>query len=345
MRVLSQKTEKEEKSLLKKKVVKAITAFVLTGLVFLLVILWAVNTGSLSIGPKELIEGLFVQYSEKVATIYDLRFPRIIISILLGAALAVSGTLFQAVLKNPLTDPGIIGISGGASFAAVLVTAFFPVLFAYLPLFAFAGGLVAFFIVYTLAWKGGISPLRIILVGIAVSTMFSGLSNAINLMSGGNQSSVASIVEGSITMKTWEDVRTAIYYIPICLILSIFLSGKCNLLSLDDKTARGIGVNVDRDRMIISMTAVLLASIATAVVGVVSFLGLIVPHIARILMGHNHKLLLPYSMLLGATIYLIADTVGRTIAAPYEINASIIMAVIGGPFFILLLRRQNKYGG
>ncbi|KAB1435801.1 iron ABC transporter permease [Candidatus Galacturonibacter soehngenii] len=345
MRVLSQKTEKEEKSLLKKKVVKAITAFVLTGLVFLLVILWAVNTGSLSIGPKELIEGLFVQYSEKVATIYDLRFPRIIISILLGAALAVSGTLFQAVLKNPLTDPGIIGISGGASFAAVLVTAFFPVLFAYLPLFAFAGGLVAFLIVYTLAWKGGISPLRIILVGIAVSTMFSGLSNAINLMSGGNQSSVASIVEGSITMKTWEDVRTALYYIPICLILSIFLSGKCNLLSLDDKTARGIGVNVDRDRMIISMTAVLLASIATAVVGVVSFLGLIVPHIARILMGHNHKLLLPYSMLLGATIYLIADTVGRAIAAPYEINASIIMAVIGGPFFILLLRRQNKYGG
>ncbi|WP_243140917.1 FecCD family ABC transporter permease [Candidatus Galacturonibacter soehngenii] len=342
---MSQKTEKEEKSLLKKKVVKAITAFVLTGLVFLLVILWAVNTGSLSIGPKELIEGLFVQYSEKVATIYDLRFPRIIISILLGAALAVSGTLFQAVLKNPLTDPGIIGISGGASFAAVLVTAFFPVLFAYLPLFAFAGGLVAFLIVYTLAWKGGISPLRIILVGIAVSTMFSGLSNAINLMSGGNQSSVASIVEGSITMKTWEDVRTALYYIPICLILSIFLSGKCNLLSLDDKTARGIGVNVDRDRMIISMTAVLLASIATAVVGVVSFLGLIVPHIARILMGHNHKLLLPYSMLLGATIYLIADTVGRAIAAPYEINASIIMAVIGGPFFILLLRRQNKYGG
>lgn len=348
MKVLKNKEEtkahRKGMSSVNKRAIKAVTSCIITLVLFGLVVLWAVNTGSILIGPKDLMEGLFVTYNEKVATIYDLRFPRIIISILLGAALAVSGTLFQAVLKNPLTDPGIIGISGGASFAAVLVTAFFPILFAYLPLFAFAGGLVAFFIVYSLAWKSGVSPLRIILVGIAVSTMFGGLSSAINSMSGGNQSSVASIVEGSITMKTWEDVHTALYYIPICLILSILLSGKCNLLSLDDKTARGIGVNVNRDRMIISMTAVLLASIATAVVGVVSFLGLIVPHIARILVGHNHKVLLPYSMLLGATIYLIADTLGRTIAAPYEINASIIMAVIGGPFFILLLRRQNKYG-
>nr|WP_236355081.1 iron ABC transporter permease [Konateibacter massiliensis] len=324
---------------------KAIVSFFLTFFLFGLVVLWSVNTGSIAISPKELFEGLFVEYSQKVATVYDLRFPRIIISVLLGAALAVSGTLFQAVLKNPLTDPGIIGISGGASFAAVLITAFLPALFAYLPLFAFAGGLFAFFIVYSLAWKSGVSPLRIVLVGIAVSTMFGGLSSAINSMSGGNQSSVASIVEGSITMKTWTDVRTALYYIPICLVVSLILAGKCNLLSLDDKTARGIGVNVNRDRMIISMTAVLLASIATAVVGVVSFLGLIVPHIARILVGHNHKLLLPYSMLLGATVYLMADTIGRTIAAPYEINASIIMAVVGGPFFILLLRRQSKYGG
>lgn len=334
-----------EKDFSNKKIFKAMLSFLITFVIFGIVVLWAVNTGSISIGPQELFEGLFVQYNEKVATIYDLRFPRIIISILLGAALAVSGTLFQAVLKNPLTDPGIIGISGGASFAAVAVTAFFPALFAYMPLFAFAGGLVAFFVVYSLAWREGVSPLRIILVGIAVSTMFSGLSSAINSMSGGNQSSVASIVEGSITMKTWSDVSTALYYIPVCLLLSLLLAGKCNLLSLDDKTARGIGVNVNRDRIIISMTAVLLASIATAVVGVVSFLGLIVPHIARILVGHNHKLLLPYSMLLGATIYLITDTIGRTIAAPYEINASVIMAVVGGPFFILLLRRQSKYGG
>lgn len=323
---------------------RAGAAIVITTAAFFLVVLWAVNAGSIAIGPKDLLRGLFVAYDDRVATIYDLRFPRILISIFLGAALSVSGTLFQAVLKNPLTDPGIIGISGGASFAAVAVTAFFPMLFAYLPLFAFAGGLIAFLVVYSLSWREGLSPLRIILVGIAVSSMFSGLSSAINSMNGGNQSSVASIVSGSITMKTWDDVYTAIYYIPLCLVAALLLSGKCNLLSLDDRTARGIGVNVSRDRIVISLLAVLLASIATAVGGAVSFLGLIVPHIARILVGHNHKLLLPYTMILGATVYLGADALGRTIAAPYEISASIIMAVVGGPFLIVLLRRQSRYG-
>ena len=121
---------------------------------------------------------------------------------LAGAAVAVSGVLFQAVLKNPLADPGIIGISSGAGFAAVIITAAAPALFFFTPLFAFLGGVLAFFLVYTLSWKGGLSPLRIILVGVAVNSMFTGLSSAMNSMSGGNMSGVASIV--NITMKTWE---------------------------------------------------------------------------------------------------------------------------------------------
>lgn len=329
---------------MKNKKIKSLLAFVITLLLLLGVFIWSVNTGSLKVSGIQLFRGLFIQYNDTVAAIYNLRFPRIILSMLVGAALAVSGVLFQAVLKNPLTDPGIIGISGGASFTAVVITAFFPQLFALIPLAAFAGGVIAFLIVYLLSYKEGLSPLRIILVGVAVSTFFSGLSTAFNSMNGGNLSGVAAIVNGNITMKTWEDVKTALYYIPLCLVISLFLAGKCNLLALDDKTAKGIGVNVNRARFLISLAAVMLASISTAVVGIISFVGLIVPHIARIFVGSSHKLLIPYSMLLGAVVFLLADTLGRTLAPPYEVSASIIMAVAGGPFFIILLKGRSRYG-
>lgn len=328
----------------RKKEVKAVIAFVFTALALLIIFLWSVNTGSLKVSGTKLFRGLFIEYDERVAAVYNLRFPRILLSMFVGAALAVSGVLFQAVLKNPLTDPGIIGVSGGASFTAVLIAAFFPGLYFFVPLAAFAGGVAAFLLVYSLSWKEGLSPLRIILVGVAVSTFFSGMSAAFNSMNGGNLAGVAAIVNGNITMKTWEDVRTALYYIPICLLAACCFAGKCNLLALDDKTARGIGVNVSWTRLYISLAAVLLASVSTAVAGVISFVGLIVPHIARIFVGSNHKLLIPYSMLAGALIFLLADTLGRTIANPYEINASIIMAVAGGPFFILLIKGRSRYG-
>ena len=311
----------------------------------LLVVLFfaAVNIGSLKVSFSELLRGLFVERIDNVATIWDLRFPRIIISMLAGAAIAVSGVLFQAVLKNPLADPGIIGISSGASFVAVLITAFAPTLFFFTPLFAFLGGVLAFFLVYSLSWKGGLSPLRIILVGVAVNAMFTGLSSALNSMSGGNMSGVASIVNGNITMKTWDDVQTLVPYVVVGLVLALVFCGTCNLLSLEDKTARSLGVNVNTMRIVISLIAVLLASISTAVAGAISFLGLIVPHIGRILVGSDHRALIPFSMLFGAFTFLLADTIGRTIAAPYEVSASIIMSVVGGPFFIILLRRSKKY--
>lgn len=303
----------------------------------------AINIGSLKVSFEELIRGLFVKYNEDVATIYDLRFPRIIISMLAGAAIAVSGVLFQAVLKNPLADPGIIGISSGASFAAVLITAFAPQLYFFTPLVAFVGGVIAFFMVYFLSWKGGLSPLRIILTGVAVNALFTGLSSAFNSMSGGNMTGVASIVEANITQKTWSDVETLLPYVIAGLILACLFIGECNLMSLEDKTARSLGLNVNATRIVISLIAVLLASISTAVAGAISFLGLIVPHIGRILVGSDHKALIPFSALAGAFTFLLADTIGRTIASPYEVSAAVIMSVVGGPFFIILLRRSRKY--
>lgn len=324
---------------------KKILSFVITAAALLGLFLIAVNTGSLKVSPAELFEGLFIRYNEDVATIFDLRFPRIFIAMLGGAAMAVSGVLLQAVMKNPLADPGIIGISSGASFAAVIITAFFPALYFFTPLFAFLGGMAACVIVYSLSWKGGLNPLRIILVGVAVNSVFTGLMQAFNSMTGSTYSGAASIVNANITMKTWGDLNTLLWYVLVGLILAVIVTGKCNLLALEDKTARSLGVNVTAVRIGVSLIAVLLASISTAVIGVIGFLGLIVPHIARLLVGSDHKVLVPYSVLLGAFTLLLADTVGRTIAAPYEVSASIIMSVVGGPFFILLLRRSSKTYG
>lgn len=325
------------------KMMRAVLSFGIAILLLIILFFTAINIGSLQVGFGELLKGLFVEYDPNVATIYDLRFPRIIISILAGAAVAVSGVLFQAVLKNPLADPGIIGISSGAGFTAVLITAFVPTLYFFTPIAAFFGGVAAFFLVYCLSWKGGLSPLRIILTGVAVNAFFTGLASTLNSMSGGDRTGVASIVEANITQKTWDDVFTLLPYVIAGLFLALLFSGECNLLSLEDKTARGLGLNVNVTRIIISLVAVLLASISTAIAGAVSFLGLIVPHIGRILVGSDHKALIPFSALAGAFTFLLADTIGRTIAAPHEVSAAVIMSVIGGPFFIILLRRSKKY--
>ncbi|MDY3052550.1 MAG: iron ABC transporter permease [Ndongobacter sp.] len=318
-------------------------AFFLVSVLLLVLFVVSVNVGSLRVSIGQLLRGLFLEYDETVATIYDLRFPRVLLSMLAGAAISVSGVLFQAILKNPLADPGIIGISGGASFAAVLIIGVAPTLYFFTPVFAFLGGLGAFCIVYGLSWRGGLSPLRIILVGVAVSAMFSGLSGAFNYMTGSALSGVSSLVNGNITMKTWDDVHMMLPYVLVGLILSMLSARTCNLLSLGDRTVRGLGINVQIMRLYLSLIAVLLASISTALVGAISFLGLIVPHIGRLLMGTDHRRLLPFSMLLGAFVFLLADTLGRTVAAPYEIPAGILMSVIGGPFFVILLRRSKKY--
>lgn len=324
---------------------KKVISFIITSVGLIVLFLFSVNTGSLKVSPAELFKGLFVAYNPDVATIYDLRFPRIFIAMIGGAATAVAGVLLQAVMKNPLADPGIIGISSGASLAAVLITAFVPSLYFFTPLFAFLGGMIAFLLVYSLSLKGGLSPLRIILVGVAVNAMFTGIMSAFNSGKGSNYSGAASIVNANISMKTWDDFKTLVIYSVIGLVASLFVSGQCNLLALEDKTARSIGMNVTKSRIIISVVAVLLAGISTAVIGPISFLGLIVPHIARLLVGSNHKILIPYTVLLGAFTLLLADTLGRTIASPYEISASIIMSVIGGPFFIILLRRSKQNYG
>lgn len=325
--------------------VKTVTAFALTAALILIMFFVAVNTGGLSVSVGQLFRGMFVEYDETVAIILELRFPRVIVALLGGALMAVAGVLMQAVMKNPLADPGIIGITSGAALVSVIIPSFFPLLAPFTPIFSFAGGMIAFVIVYMLAWNGNVSPLRLILVGVAVDAFFTGLYQAFSSATGASYSGAASIINANISLKKWDDVYLLLIYTAVAAVCCVFVAGKCNLLSLSDVTIHSLGVNVNRTRIAVSIISVLLTSIFTSVIGSVSFLGLIVPHIARLLVGSNHKVLIPYSALLGSFIFLFADTIGRVIAYPYEISASIIMAVIGGPMFIILLKRsKNGYG-
>ncbi len=319
-----------------------IAAFTVTAAAILILFFIAVNTGGLSTTVSQLFRGLFIEYDRDVAIIAELRFPRIIVALLGGAMMAVSGVLMQAVMKNPLADPGIIGISSGAALAASLVSAFLPSLAYLSPVFSFAGGILAFIIVYSLAWNGNVSPVRLILVGIAVDAVFTGLYEGFSSATRGEYSGAANIINANISLKTWDDVRLMLVYFTVAAVLCVLIAGKCNLLALSDMTVHSLGVNVNQTRVIVSVVSVLLASIFTAIIGKISFLGLIVPHISRLLVGNNHKVLIPYSALLGAFVFLLADTVGRSIAYPYEISSSIIMAVVGGPMFIILLKRSKS---
>ncbi len=318
-----------------------------TGLIaaLLALFLYAAITGSIQITAVELIAGLFSGKDERVDVILDLRFPRIIMAMLVGAALAVSGALLQAVMRNPLADAGIIGISAGAGVFTMVLAGLFPLLFFMTPLFAFIGGAVACLLVYTFAWQGGLSPLRMVLVGIAVHMIFTGIGQLVPAFVRSSIGGTNLISSSTFSFTTWGDVRLLLIYGVIGLILAYILYPWCDMLMLQDKTAHNLGLNVVRARVILSAVAVLLASSAAAVGGFLFFVGLLVPAISRICVGSEHRISLPFSALAGALLVLAADTLGRTLAHPIEIPASVIMMIIGGPFLLILLKRGGKMYG
>lgn len=324
---------------------KIVWSLISVSVLFLAVFVYSACTGSIKVTWLELIQGLFTGTNKQVEVIRDLRLPRIIISSLVGAALAVSGVLLQAVMRSSLADAGVIGISSGAGFVAILTVSIFPNLFFWMPLFACLGGALACLLVYSFAWKSGLNPIRIILVGIAINATFSGLGQSFNYRGSYAVTSINQAVTSIFTMKNWGDVRIMLLYGLLGLVLAWMVSPWCNLLALQDKSAKNVGLNVSRVRLWISAIAVLLAAVATAIGGLIVFVGLLIPHIARLLVGSDHRVLIPFSALAGALLILGADTLGRTVLAPAEIPASIIMTVIGGPFLIFLLRKSDRVYG
>ena len=324
---------------------KKIVSMLIVLILLPLAIIYSATTGSIDVTAWELVKGLFTGADENVNIIKDLRFPRIIISLFAGAALAVSGVLLQSVMRNPLAEPGIIGVSSGSAFVTLVVLTFFPTLYFFTPLLAFIGGALAFLLVYSLSWKSGLNPLRMILIGVAINAVFTGFSELLMSSNASSMMQSVSVTHSTLTMKTWNDVQIIVIYGSLGLLVAFFLNAWANHLSLSDATLHNLGFRVNLARFVISVVAVLLASIATAVAGMFTFVGILVPHIGRTLVGSDHKWLIPFSTLAGALLILIADTIGRTIMAPLEVPASIIMAIIGGPFLIFLLRKSDRIYG
>lgn len=315
----------------------------LSGVIFFIVIVFSIAIGSVNIPIMEVFNA-FTNHSSTVNRdiIVNVRLPRILTAVLVGSSLAVSGVLLQTVMRNPLADPGITGVSSGASLAAIAIMIFAPTHYYLIPLAAFIGGLFACGLVYALAWKNGIKPVRIILAGVAINAVLGGGTSLISILNSEKIQGILLWSNGSLAEKTWRDFNILLPYTALGLLLSVFLVRNANILRLGDKAAANLGVNVNKMRIIISAVAVFLASISTAVVGVIGFVGLIVPHICRLIIGSDHKYMLPFSVIVGAIVLLFADTLARTVANPIELPVGILMAVFGGPFFLYLLRKGEK---
>ena len=316
---------------------KTITFSVLI-LLLLSTVFFAANSGSIKASVGQLAVGIFTGEYANVNAIIDVRFPRIIITILVGAALGVSGLLLQTVLKNPLVDPSIIGVSSGASLFLYLGLGLFPQFLLFKSVFSIIGGVIGFLIIYYLAGRTK-NNVKIILIGIAISYFFTGILNSMQYMNQTNSTTSSAFKTVGLGTKNWDDVSLLLSWIPILLIISFFLAKLCNIFALDDNIISSLGININMIRLLISFVAVALASVSTAVAGVMVFLSLITPHIAKIIIGRNHIYTIPFSALLGAFILLLFDTIGRVIFAPIEIPADLIMMIIGGPAFIILVKK------
>ncbi|NHN30784.1 FecCD family ABC transporter permease [Paenibacillus agricola] len=304
--------------------------------------------GSVYISPIQVIKSIFgFGESSNEMIVRSLRLPRIVVAVLVGAALAVSGALLQGVIRNPLASPDTVGITGGATLGAVSFFYFFSdkISIHLLPVFAVVGAFAASLIVYTLAWKQGVTPLRLVLIGIGFSAAMSALSYMM-MISGpiilANQS--MTFMTGSVYGVSWaKSVVPLLPWIIVLLPLMFVFSRHINIQEFGEDVARSVGSAVQRQRFLLMLFSVALAGAAVAFGGAIGFIGLMAPHIARKLVGPSFGALLPVSALMGAIVLLVADLIGRTLFSPLDIPAGVFTACIGAPFFVYLLYRTRSH--
>ena len=317
----------------------------------LLILLGLCSVLSLAVGSagysiQEILKALFSQEDSPVkAIVLNLRLPRIILAILIGSSLSAAGALLQSVMRNPLADPGTIGVSAGAGTAATTILLIFPQLSASVPLFAFGGAALACVLIYTMAWKGGVDPTRIILSGVAINSVLGAYNSLLQLMNSDSLEGVLAFMNGSLSGRGWHQVQIAACYASVGLVMAFLCIKSANALQLGEEMAKSLGVKVSLNRVLLSAVAAFLAAATVSVAGMIGFVGLVVPHIARLLVGSDYKVMMPVSVVLGAVVLLAADTVGRTVVPGMEIPVGIVMAVCGGPFFLYLLRKKGKVSG
>lgn len=318
--------------------------------VMLLVITLSMTTGDFKMSIGQFFNTLIGRGSDlDNMVLFEFRMPRLIVTLLSGAALAVSGALLQSITKNPLADPGIIGINAGSGFVIVLLIMFLPVdsdSFVYvLPIFSMIGGLLSAFIIFLLSYKKGegINPVRMILMGVGLATAFTGAAMMMTTTFNKEKTEfVSTWFAGNIWGDTWPFAVALFVCVIVLLPIVLMQSMTLNLLNTHDHVSRGVGVNVNRQNMLMVVLSVLLSSSAVAVCGGIGFIGLLGPHIARSLVGPRHQMFMPIAILIGASLLALSDTIGRLILQPDGIPAGIIVSVIGAPYFLYLMNRKTN---
>ncbi|WP_342600044.1 iron ABC transporter permease [Psychrobacillus sp. FSL H8-0483] len=279
--------------------------------------------------------------------LFSVRLPRIVITLLAGMALALSGAILQGITRNDLADPGIIGINSGAGVAISLFFLFFPIQpesFVYmLPFVAFIGALLTAFFIYLLSYnrKVGLQPVRLVLVGIGFSMALSGLM--IVIISSAERQKVDFIskwLAGNIWGADWPFVLALLPWLIVLIPFIFYKANKLNLLGLSEPVAVGVGVSIEKERIVLLLAAVALAASAVSVTGGIAFIGLMAPHIAKSLVGPRYQLFLPVAILIGGWLLLFADTIGRNVIEPNGIPAGVMVALIGAPYFMYLLMKK-----
>ncbi|WP_404333131.1 FecCD family ABC transporter permease [Mesobacillus maritimus] len=326
---------------------------VLVLLVALIVVMFFVSlsTGVIKIAPSEVIKTFLNQgTARQELVLFDFRLPGIVLALLIGAGLAVSGVILQGITQNELADPGILGINTGAGLAVVLFLYFYKgqldptsaLSFIIMPFAALIGAIGAAILIYALAWKKGVNPIRLVLVGIGVNAGFAAFLTIFQLKMDPQDFRQATVwLTGDIWNANWNMVFALLPWMLILIPIALQKAHSLNVMNLGDEVASGLGTSVERERMFLLFVAVALAGASVAAGGGIAFLGLVIPHIARKIMGPLHQYIIPVSTLLGALLLMVSDTIGKNLLAPTEIPVGIIVSILSAPYFVYLLIRTK----
>ncbi|MCG7409102.1 iron ABC transporter permease [Paenibacillus sp. ACRRX] len=319
---------------------KRLVAIIVALLLLIAAFLYGMSTGAVSI-PVRTIWAVLVnrEPSTEEQIIWNFRLPRTLLAVVVGMALSVSGAFMQGVMRNPLADPGIIGVSAGAGLMAVIIMLILPEMIYLVPAAAFIGAFIAVMVTYSLAWKRGASPLRIILAGVAVNALAGAVTSGVMQLYSDRVQAVLPWLSGGLGGVSWYHLQMILPYFAVAIVLSIFAVRHANILILGDDAAKLLGQKTERSRLFLIFISTLLAGIAVSVSGLIGFVGLVVPHMVRLIVGNNYSYLLPVSALGGAALVVFADTAARSWFDPLELPVGILLAVVGAPFFLYLLRR------
>lgn len=325
----------------KRKPISPFAGLALLFVLLVLSVLLSLGLGSAFLSPSELFKSMGDKGSAAYRIFMYARLPRVLGGMVAGCSLAVSGALLQAVLNNSLAGPNIIGINAGAGLATLLAMAFFPYAAYLMPAASFIGALGAAMLIYFIAHISRASRTTLILSGVAISSVINAASSMIKTLFPDIAISFTSFSIGSLSGVTMEQVKWAALYSFIAMSAALLLSHDINILVLGDETASSLGLNVALYRFILIALAALLAGSAVSLGGLIGFVGLLVPHMARMLFGSDNRIVIPSSAVMGACAVLLCDLIGRTVFAPFELHVGIILSIIGGIYFIFLILRRK----